>query len=372
MATAQKRRSKMRPRGRASCSPIGLDIGARGVRAAQVVRSKNVFTVTGLARTVTTLTASDEEPSGGSVVDRIRSCLAQTRFRGRTATVGLSTPDVEFHALDLPESVVTGSDNPGRVVHLEVQRLSTLPEGTIETGHWPLPATRASAPTVLGVAAKRDVIAGQMARCADAGLVCGRADVAAAALCRFGLLINDWTDEVWGVLDLGERQARLVICVDQTPTIIRAIGSGGQRWTQLLSESLDVSAEAAEFQKVEHGIALDLRAAPRGDKSDVGAELGAMVLNVLRGDLHALAAEVKRSYEYALSCYPACKPGGLVLVGGGAAMRNLPEFLSAELGIEVVCASTLLKRGAHRLQIGVSMIHSLEEFALAIGLAVKE
>ena len=77
---------------------------------------------------------------------------------------------------------------------------------------------------------------------------------------------------------------------------------------------------------------------------------------------------MKRSYEYVLSCYPGRRAADLVLVGGGAATRNLPEYLTDALGVGVHRASAYLERDTCRWHLSLGSQDRLEDFALAIGL----
>ncbi len=210
-----------------------------------------------------------------------------------------------------------------------------------------------------------------VAACRDADLVCTQVDAAAAALARFGYLAAEWSgDLVWGLLDFGFRQTRLILCVDDLPVLVRHAGTGGQAWTKRVAEELQVSPKTAEFHKREAGIEL----VGRGVRGDAAAaprsELGAILTGILRSDLNAIAAEVKRSYEYVLSCYPSRRAGGLLMVGGGAALRNLPEFLTNALGIPVDRASRHAKSEASRLDVAKCREEDIDELAVSIALAI--
>jgi Tfp pilus assembly PilM family ATPase len=166
----------------------------------------------------------------------------------------------------------------------------------------------------------------------------------------------------------------------ESPVLIRNTGTGGREWTQRIAEALQLSIGAAEIQKRTHGIALTGRPAAAdslqricmGETADpVRNEIGSLLLGALRSDLNDLAAEVKRSYEYALSCYPGRHAGDLVLVGGGAGLRNLPEYLAGVLGITVRKASSYLSESDCRLNYGTDEGHPLEAFAAAVGLATN-
>jgi Tfp pilus assembly PilM family ATPase len=191
---------------------------------------------------------------------------------------------------------------------------------------------------------------------------------------RFGRLLRSWSeDEIWGLLDLGSRQSRLVLCLGEAPILIRHIGDGGCSWTERIAEVLQLSFSAAEIQKKSHGVAVQCRREGRsGTEPGAHDEVAVMLLSALRGDLNEMASEIKRSYEYVLSSYPGRRAGDLVLVGGGAGMPNLPEFLSGILGIPVRRCSSYLSDPGCRIRCTPQGRNSLEEFAGAVGLAVTE
>ena len=97
-----------------------------------------------------------------------------------------------------------------------------------------------------------------------------------------------------------------------------------------------------------------------------------MLFSAIRSDLNMLASEIKRSYEYVMGCYPAAEISDLMLVGGGALLRNLDAYLSSELGITVAMASRYLNEPTCRLTWPDARIGSVEEMATATGLAVPE
>ena len=119
------------------------------------------------------------------------------------------------------------------------------------------------------------------------------------------------------------------------------------------------------------GIALTGRGVRADPACAPTTELGSILTGILRGDLHDIAGEVKRSYEYVLSCYPGRRAADLLLVGGGAATRNLPEYLTDALGIGVHRASAYLERDTCHWHLSLSSHDRLEDFALAIGLTVS-
>ncbi len=360
-------------RSRRKRTPIGLDIGASGIRAVQLMHTGD--------RSIVASTASCEcRPNGSVDSDAVQQptgyiikCLRMGEFRGRRAVVALNPPAAEFHSLELPPTVLANQNSDAaQVVRYEVERLANSPSDSVETSHWALPSTQVSAPNAIGVAAPRDILTGMLKTCSDAGLECVRIDTGPTALARFAAtLTSTVTQAVCGVLDVGYGEARLVLCVGGVPVLVRRAGPGGRAWTERIADSLQLSTRAAEVHKREHGIALTGRGIRRAAEAAPGSQIASILLGALRSQLKELASEIKRSYEYVLSCYPGRDVRDLVLVGGGAALGNLPEFLTGALGITVRRASDYLDSESCRLCYTSGNRQRLEVLASAVGLAAE-
>ena len=373
---------------RGTRTAIGLDAGTTGVRAVQLVRVEKRFETLHAFRNERARTDLDSvDVSQAARSERIRVCVQTSPFRGRKAVASLDTPDVEFHALDMPQVVLTQeAQDGGSAIQWEVARLMNASADSVEVRHWLLPAASTGASNAIGVGAQRERILETVEACRRAGLHCCSVEASATALTRLGSVVHRWPSEtVWGVLDLGHRGSRLVLCVDDVPVLVRVVGGGGDSWTRSITESLRLSRKAAEIHKREHGIALTgrrrddkdhLGPAPEGRERQrssspyPGSELAAIMLNILRPELNEITAEVKRSYEYILSCYAGRQAGDLVLVGGGAAMKNLPEYWSGALGITVRRVSDYLNSEHCRLQYTSGGGNPLEAMATSFGLAI--
>ena len=313
------------------------------------------------------------DENDAALARRVAACVTTGRFEGNRAAAALSSPDVAYHALELPANILAQEATEAEsVVRFEIGRLVGEAAQSMDTSYWPLPKSSASAASAIGVTAPSTQVTRIIAACGGAGLHCQCVDTAAAALSRFGCMIARWTDqEVWGILDLGYRQSRLVLCMNETPVLARTAGSGGQAWTERIAEALGVSISSAETHKRQHGIDSTPRGSRRDDTAPPEIDLGGILLSALRSDLKALATEIKRSYEYVLGCYSDRRAGDLVIVGGGASMTHLPEFLGEALGINVRRASSYIDGDDCRLRGVAAYGEMLESLALAAGLAIE-
>ena len=380
-------------------SAIGLDIGATGARAAQIVRSEETkvderplyaVTAAGVSGQVGGASASF---SAADAARDVRRCLVLDSFQGRRVCVLVSPPALEVHPLELPQAVLSGEgdvSSASQVVQWEMQRLchgsAESAEGgqatiaDVEMRHWTLPETTVTAPNVMGVALPARKLDQVMSMCKMTSLRCERIDVGAIALARVGALLKDWSDDdAWGVVDFGVEGTRLMLCVDRIPVLVRTIGPGGGAWTQRIAETLQISHRSAEVHKCECGLmppgtripSKDIHRDAGGSTQPPHDAIASIVFGALRADLKSMAAEIKRSYEYVLSCYPGRQAADLVLVGGGAEMKNLTVYLGDALGIPVRRVRDYLGEPTCRLAVNDQHTAYVEVLASAIGAAIQ-
>lgn len=351
---------------RTRTTPIGADLGSCAVRLVQAKSDRDRFVVERTAQSERTVGTTDADPQ--STRKLLRDCQTKTRFHGCAAVAALSTPELAFHALELPRAALQAGDDG--LVRIEVERLTTRSQGDFETRHWVVPTTGSSGPNAIAVEAGHDAITAALEVCTESKLDCVCVEAGAAALVRFASLARPSDPKtIRGVLDLGGRQSRLIVFADDTPLLVRTTGTGGRSWTQRIADALQITLKAAEVHKRSHGIC---RTGPARGGDDDRSELSAMLLGALRLDLNELAGEVKRSFEYVLGCHPGCRAGDLMLVGGGARLRNLQDFLAQALGIEIAPASEYVVQPESRIVWPASSRDPIEPFALAVGLAVGD
>ncbi len=348
--------------------PIGLDIGEAGLRLVQLQDDAAGLSIHRSA--VWTPDFAPERPADDDAIDEHASrFVAQSGFAGRSAITSLCVPVIETHALELPRADnVTDPHELLKAATWEIHRLTALDKTELQAAIWPLPETQRSKATYMGIAAPQAQVQRRLDFCAAARLECRKVDVAACALASLiWRLRSRPPKQVWGILDLGDRLTRLTICVADTPIIIRSLEMGGRRWTETIAAALQVSETTAERNKREFGLA----AGTGAENQAAGGELSALILGILRSDVQRMSLELERSYEYVLQCYPTHKPGALILVGGGARMNGLHQYLAGKLGIESLPVSRCASRETESLISGLAGNDSLEICALACGLSLQ-
>lgn len=345
---------------------IGLDLGATGTRCVQLQREGSTWRVADWL---------EHETRAESVFDLgvengLRRHLKSAEFSGRRCACGLSSPDVESHSIELPKLAPDKRVDPKEIIQFEIRRISAMDAAELQVAYWTLPAAKGRTAGAIGVAAMRSRILRLLNRVKEQGLECDRVDLSACGLVRFlHLLRESSSSAIEGILDLGDRQTRLILCVDRIPVLARSVGEGGAAWTRRLAEALKISPEAAEVHKRDHGIV----AKRKGTRQDAArgafsAELAVIQFGVLRDVLQKLVREITKSYSYVLSGYAERKPGELLLTGGGARMPHLDEFLGEHLGLGIAHAQDWAAERSSRLSVGNEVGSRLHRLAAAIGL----
>ena len=122
------------------------------------------------------------------------------------------------------------------------------------------------------------------------------------------------------VLDIGHRKTNLALIVDGRPVMLRHIPAAGRHLTEALAREHDLSFETAESLKHEAGVF-----EPGSTKP---------LSRALRDVLERLVHETTRSVQSMVSDpLGATAPTEIVLVGGSAVLRGLPDFFAERTGI---------------------------------------
>lgn len=354
-------------------SAIGLDVGTSGIRAVQLKSAPGRIVLQRVLcwedRQVITGTAETSSPQ-----PRLDQVLQQESFHGHAAISGLCEPDLQLHPLGLAADVLAGPANTlETTVRAELERLANCEGDSTQVAHWPLPPSRSSGVTALGVITRNEMVQELLDRISQAGLDCCKVDAAACALPAMGRSLLPGSDQqIWGALDMGYRSARLIVCVGDVPVLARSFDAGGRLWTERIAEVLDISVEAAECHKRDCGI--ERREKPRDTNTSadlVHQRIAGLLWNSLKQNLQSISSEIQKSYEYVMQCYPDRALGRLILVGGGASSRNLDSHFKSTLGIEVSRVSDLI--GESSIEITKSEVtgETIDRSALALAYALQ-
>ena len=179
---------------------------------------------------------------------------------------------------------------------------------------------------IIAVAAPHDEVKARIDALARFGCeprVIGAAALSYAALRGHGFPVESGAPQV--IVDIGHRHTLVCIVDGETLLFARAIPRGGEDVTLAIEEAFKMAPEDAERAKHEQAFLLgtgEAAASPAHRKVD----------QAVRDGVRALVRELRQT----LAAYRAgggAQPHKLLLTGGGARLRGLPEHLEVELGL---------------------------------------
>lgn len=183
-------------------------------------------------------------------------------------------------------------------------------------------------------------------------------------------------EEINSFIDIGERQAELVIFKGEKLVFYRKIPVGGRNFTEAMTHALltergkkQLSQEEAERIKRQVGILAEGESKLIEDKVSTS-----QILSMLMSPLEQLANEISRCFDYFREEFWDSRIDSLVMLGGGASLSGLPKFLSERLGIEVKVG---IPPEAFKVESGAMETcgkdkQPLNQLATAVGLALSE
>lgn len=343
---------------------IGVDVGATGVRAAelsmrgvppQLVRVAQVPMPEGAV-------GNGEIRDGGLVADALRELWSRGKFKSRDVVLGVGNQRVVVREVALPWL----SDKELREsLPFQVQEFVPIPlDEAVLDFHVLEEFEREGRRMVriLLVAAQKAMIqqivqAAEAAKLRPVGL-----DLVPFAIVRSvgsiegsGLAESDGGDEA--IVDIGADTTSICVHAWGVPRFVRILPSGGRDVTQAVAKAIGVTEEEAERIKRDGRNGLD---SDRYEQASQAAVSRAA----------AFADDIRSSLDFYQSQMPGAKIGRVLLTGGGSKLDGLQRMLVDRFPAEIAVG-----RPFHRVSPALdlsdaAMAEAEPLLAVAVGLAL--
>jgi len=314
-------------------SPIGMDIGARCIHAAQLRRTRRGVVAsawTTLPRPVPGAPMTPEEAR------RIAATLDRLGFVGRSLVLSLPEDRTLSAALELPPR---SSNAPlDAIARQELARAAKCEPADLEMAWWELPgAGRSGEPThALAVGCRHADAAPFLDALEHAGFDVISIDAPLTALARAAAGSTPPPPQLTTVLDLGWQAGHLLILHGALPVYQRSAAELGlSRLCQQLAESPAQPSRADQGSRAEHAehaeqILRDIGCAPSSSDTQL-AWPQAPAARALCAALADEAAEhVRLAFAYTQRRFDA-QPARILLCGGGANLPGMPSRIADKL-----------------------------------------
>lgn len=317
--------------GHPSRTPIGVDIGVRTIKAAQLTRGggrDRAFALALLPR------PSAEKEIGADDALALRKVLKRQGFSGRKIVITAPEKALLRATLELP-SKVSGAPI-GQIVRMELSRLHNVALDSFEMAHWELAAPDGSKPMVraLTVGCPHDAADAILDVFDGSGFDVVAMDVRSAAAARACAPLVLPAPAITSIVDLGWHSTTVLFVCGRALIYERSLGgSGVVGLVEKLMETFSIPLEAA--QQIMNTIGL------RTDEPEGQFERETLdaIHKLCKSHLDKLLEELRIPLAYVSRQFPGDGVKRLLLIGGGGAVAQVPSYLGQRLGLEVMAAA---------------------------------
>lgn len=314
-------------------SPIGLDVGARAVKAVQCAFPGGVPTIHAAASIPRSTPGGDLSPPEAQ---RILATLRRQGFVGERAILSISPAKMFAAVMELP---ARSSGAPlDSIARQELARTCKRDPNSIELAWWELP----TASITSGPARAGHGIQAMALGCAHAdadalvdAFASTRLDVLAVdtpptALTRACTPLAARAPNLTAILGLGYNAAQILILCGGTLVYERTLAEAGLRLLASgIANQLSSDAELTDFLLSKVGCADN----PEDPNADQSREARALI----GAHADALASELKTSIAYSARRFDAPLTR-VLLTGSGADIPGLAARLSSRAGVDAITA----------------------------------
>lgn len=343
---------------------IGLDISTGSIKVAEVniTRREPVLSNLGIIMLPEGVVREGEIDDAATLASYLKELWKQNKISKRRVILGVSNQKVIVRPMDLP---YMPEDELENAVKYQVQEFIPIPiDDAIvdyEVVDEYMTGEEERMQTILLAAAHREMITAFMDAVLGAGLTPAAVELKAFAMAR-SLIKKEYQfleeeGEAPGsvcLINIGAGICNICVVKEGTPRFVRMLMRGGDFFTKLLVDQLNIPPGDAEEIK-------------GGRSSDAGANA------LLQKEIQAFVGEIRRSLEYYISQSQERDLNKVILSGSGSKMINLPLELNRGLRLPIEIGHPLQNVQLGRLPFAPEELAELEaSIAVSVGLALRD
>ncbi|MBI1367843.1 MAG: hypothetical protein GC162_04230 [Planctomycetes bacterium] len=328
-----------------SRTAIGLDVGARLIKAVQMVGKRGSWQV---AAAASFERSSQDRLPDQAELSRLAEVLDRQGFTGRQIVLAVPDDKLLSGILELPPR---DSGAPvEQIARMELASMHRVDPQSFELSYWELPETSRARETarVMAAACAHNDAEELMDLFENAGFEVVALDTSAGAIARVCDMTHEGNEAIRPVLDIGWRAARLVVLFKGVDIYERQLTDAGVKslWESLASR-LELESDVVDYLLTQIGLNDDPNAETAMPLDDLH--------QAIREHFESMVHELGISFSYALHQYNDAAITSLTLVGGGASIPGLADHLSKALdmpvklltpGQQATCPPSLMTAGS--------------------------
>lgn len=312
---------------------VGLDIGTSAVRAALVETSKKGAPV---LKRFGEVALAPGAVQNGEIVDElvvqdaINRLFKQTKIPKKNVIVGIANQRVIVRQITLPfmEESELAESLPFQAqeyipIPIDEAILDFVP---LEEFSTPEGETRMS---IMVVAAQKEMAADVVRVLGGAGIKPKAIDLQAFALVRAATGGDiDLSPNARAIVNIGASLTQVVVIRGGTMRFLRIVPTGGDNFTQVLSDELGIDRDQSEQLKRRLGVAIE--GIPSGTQGDD------LAIAALTRQADSLIEEVRSSLDFYLSSGDEGGIDTVMIAGNGARLPHLANRMKMQLNMQLV------------------------------------
>jgi len=302
--------------GKNSRSIIGLDVGARRIKAVQLdASSGSLCAAVVVPRIEASLAPTPDE------VARLSATLYRAGFMGTRIALAMPSEKLITQVMEFPRAA--GSFE--QLARMELARSHRCSPDSLELGAWELAsANRAGKSTqVMVIACKHEDSTPLLDLFEQQGMDVVSLQPRACALARATAQFTANEKSMSAILDFGWNAATLVLVHQGIVFYERKITEGGLgHLHRELCQRLNIDSAVADYVLEDVGLEQSANQTAPPEARDV-----------LVAHLESLISELLASFEYSSHQFGDSAPSQLLVIGGGAAVPGFVELLAIQSGI---------------------------------------
>ena len=294
---------------------VGVDIGATGIRGAEV---EGPATSRPILRRYHEVPLPRGAVSKGEVVEpslvatALKTLWSEGGFTSKKIVLGVGGSRVLARDISMPKAPIKMIRE---MLPLHVQEVLPFPAKDAVLDFYPISEGEDNTVNGLLVAVLESTVAKNISAARLSGLSPSNVDLIPFAMTR----VNFWGGEGSGtvaLVDVGATTTTVVVATGGVPTFVRIIPTGGDEVTSALASRMDIDPDTAEHTKR----SLGLSAATTPEERLASATIFEMT--------GQLITSIRETLNYFASTHPTTFVGSIILSGGAAQLRGFGDALA--------------------------------------------
>ena len=309
---------------------VGLDFGHGVIRAAEVTAGGRRAPVVHRYHEVEVPLDAVKEgvvADEAAVVSALKWLWTVAGFKTKRVVIGMGSQQVLIRELTVPAMPLK---HVRESLPFRVQDLLPLPAEQAVLDFFPIEEVEDGEDRLLRgllVAATRESVLTNIQALKAAGLTVVDVDLVPFAISRLHLTAESTGTKI--VAHIGAASTSIIVVENSVPRFVRMLPSGGADITGALAEGLGIRPDRAEELKRRVGVCTYTAEAAGDRESTAVCEIG---MDSARDFVQTLRATV----SFYQNAHPDSVVDGIVLSGGGSALRGLSDHVTEATGLPVI------------------------------------